>query len=122
MAATEHGRGCFRKIALRQDASADGIADVMVNVGDGIGELYGLTLERGWHAPGFRFDVPWDLRRFDDPITHLPGEIETAATFLQHLDHPQALIVVAEALLAEQFGEDLFACVPERRMAEIVAE
>ena len=49
--------GCDGKVARRYKPGADGIADVVIDVRDGISRLHHLTFERGRHAPAFGEDV-----------------------------------------------------------------
>ena len=61
----------------------------------------------------------------EDAVAHLPREVEAAAVALEPLDDAQRVLVVAEpaaAALAEHLVERLLARVPERRVAEVVAE
>ena len=57
----------------------------------------------------------------DDPVADFPGEVEATPLVLQDLDHPQALLVVAEGTVQER-GQGLLAQMPERRVPEVVAE
>jgi hypothetical protein len=61
----------------------------------------------------------------EDAVAHLLGQVEAVAVALQHLDHPQRVLVVAEAAataLAQRGIEGALARVAEGRVAEIVAE
>ena len=61
----------------------------------------------------------------EDPVPDLGGQVEPAAVALEDVDHPQRVLVVPEApveALLQHLVERLLACVPERRVAEIVAE
>src|SRR4029079_8274937 len=68
------------------------------------------------------------LRRagvLEDPVAHLPGEVEAATVALELLDDAKRVLVVPEsvpAAFADDLVERLLARVPERRMAEVVAE
>src|SRR5918996_4621966 len=56
-----------------------------------------------------------------DAVANLPGEIQASTVVFEQVDDPQALLVVVEPAW-HQSVEDAFACVPERCVAEIVAE
>ena len=61
----------------------------------------------------------------EDAVAHLLGQVEAATVALQHLDHPQRVLVVLEAAvtaLAQRRVERLLAGVAEGRVAEVVAE
>ena len=60
-----------------------------------------------------------------DAVAHLPGEVEAPAVVLQHLHHPDALLVVLEAPAPSSSSissHDLLAGVAEGRVAQVVAE
>ena len=98
-----------RQVGLGDHAGADGVVDVVAQVGDAVGEPTHLTLERGRQRP-----VPAVV---DDAVAHLPREVQR----LELLDHPQALERVAPrpVLVAAQ---RLLAHVAERRVAHVVAQ
>src|SRR5581483_11416678 len=61
----------------------------------------------------------------EDPVAHLPRQVEAAPVALEMLDDAEGVLVVAEAraaAFAQELVERLLPCVPERRMAEVVAE
>ena len=64
-----------------------GVVDVVVDVGDAVGEADDLPLQGG------RQRVAGVMA---DAVAHLPGEVEPPAVVLHHLDHPGALLVVRE--------------------------
>ncbi len=60
-----------------------------------------------------------------DAVAHRLGEVEAAAVALEHVDHPQRLLVVAKAApeaLVQRAVERLLAGVAEGRVAEVVPE
>ena len=69
--------------------------------------------------PDRRAGLPFRVLR--DPVAHLPGQVQPAAVVFEHVDDAQALLVVVEAA-RHQRVDDALAGVPERRVAEIVAE
>ena len=99
-----------------QDPGPQGVVDVVVDVGDAVDQLD---------------DPPLQGRRLvragvvEDAVADLLGQVEPAAVALQHLDHPQRVLVVLEAAaaaLAQGRVERLLAGVAEGRVAEVVAE
>jgi len=61
----------------------------------------------------------------EDAVARLDGEVKAATVALQHLDHTQRLLVVAEVApeaLVRRLVERLLARVPERRVPEVVPE
>ena len=100
-----------------------GVIDVVIHVRREVGDPDNLSLERlralGRRHPDRRAALP--LRVMRDAVAHLPGQVEARPIVLEHVDDPQALLVVVEAA-GDQLVEHALARVPERRMAEIVAE
>src|SRR5439155_4084486 len=83
---------------------------------DAIDDANDLSLER------LRLVGPGVL---EDPVADFLREVEAAPLALQRLDDAQRMLVVAEAVrsaLTQHVVERLLTRVPERRMAEIVAE
>ena len=115
------------EVVLRQHAGADGIADVVVEVGEGIGDFHDLAFQRIGDAPGFGEDVLPYLGAFEDGIARLIGEVEAVAgdaairAGLQHFDDADALDVVAE-LIRQALGEGILSGVAEGGVADIVPE
>ncbi len=99
-----------------ENPGADRVVDVVVDVRDAVDDADDLPLERlGLVGP----------RVLEDPVAHLPGEVQPAAVALEPLDHAERVLVVPEAAaaaLAQQLVERLLAGVAERRMPEVVAE
>jgi hypothetical protein len=56
-----------------------------------------------------------------DAVAHFPREVQALTIVLQHVDDPQALLVVIEAAWY-QFVQHALAGVAERRVAQIVAQ
>ena len=92
-----------------QQAVADRVVDVVVDVGDAVDEPDDLPLERlRLLRAGVR----------EDPVAHLGGEV-------QLLGDPERLLVVVEAgaeVLAQAAVELVLAGVAERRVAHVVPE
>ena len=80
--------GCAREVAGLEHAGADGVVEVVVHVGDAVGEPHDLRLERGGRRHGPRV--------VHDAVADLPREVQALAVVLQVVDDAQALLVVAE--------------------------
>ena len=60
-----------------------------------------------------------------DPVAHVVAQVQPRAVELEHVDDAQRVLVVAKAgaeALAQAVVEDVLADVPERRVAEVVAQ
>ena len=121
MGGAERAPHLVGEVGLADQAGADGVFDVVVEVGDRVGELHDLALERARGPPGFGGDGLATLRVLEDAVARLGAEVEAAPVALEVLDDAQGLLVVAEAS-GQQFAEALLASVAERRVAEVVAE
>lgn len=82
----------LRNIRLFQDSGPDGIVDIVIDIGDFIGEAHQLSLQRRRVPAGPV--VP-------DAVPHLPGQIQALAALLQLLHHPDTLFIMGEARTAE---------------------
>jgi hypothetical protein len=94
-----------------------GVVDVVVDVGDAVDEPHDPALERARHRR------PAGVA--EDPVAHVGGEVQALAVALEALDDPQRVLVVAELAaeaLAQAVVERGLADVPERRVAEVVAQ
>ena len=92
MAAAQRLRDLPRQLLLADQPRPDRVADVVVDVGDGVGQLHDLALQRRRGAVALGQDVLSHLGAVDDGVAHLPGQVQS----LQLLDHPQALLRVPE--------------------------
>ena len=113
----EHGDRLGRQVLLAQHAGAQRVVDVVVDVGDAIDDPHDAPLERARQRRAARVA--------DDPVAHVLGQVQAPAVELEHVDDPQRVLVMAEAAveaLAQAVVEHVLADVPERRVAEIVAE
>ena len=99
-----------------EHAGADRVVDVVIDVRDAVDDAHDLPLERlGLVGAGV----------LEDAVANLPREVQPTPVAFELLDHAQRMLVVPEpalTALAEKLVERLLAGVPERRMAEIVAE
>jgi hypothetical protein len=99
-----------------QDAGAQCVVDVVVDVRDAVDEADDLPLQ------GRRLVRP---RVVEDPVARLHREIEAAPVPLERLHDAQRLLVVPEMSAearGERLVEGLLARVPEGGVAEVVAE
>ena len=103
--------------AARDDPGAHGVVDIVIDVGDQIGQPDDLRLEgrRGCD------DRPETLGVGADPIDHLEGEVQPSTVELETLDHAHALIDVGEAARQDRV-QTFFAGVTERGVAQVVPE
>src|SRR5690349_10673147 len=100
----------LRQVGHAEDAGADRVVDVVVDVRDAVDDADDLALER------LRLDVAGVL---EDAVAYLPREVEAAPVALEMLDDAQRVLVVAESAptaLAQQLVERVLAGMAERRM------
>jgi hypothetical protein len=105
-----------REIVRADDPRPQRVVQVVVDVRDPIDEPHHPALERqGLLRP----------RVVEDPVAHRLRKVEPPPVALQYVHHPKGLTVVPEApsgALAERRIQGLLANVPERRVAEVVAQ
>ncbi len=119
----EHVDRVGRQRPLVQNARPHRVVDVVVDVGDDVGDARDLAFDRARTMLGRRADrqAVLALRVPRDAVAHLPREIQPLPAVLEHVDDAQALLVVAEAARHE-LVDDALAGMTERRMAEVVTE
>ena len=113
-----------RQVLRLQQPGARRIVDVVVDVGDEVGDAHDLPFERARaHAPAAMPtgapDFPFEC--FAMPSRTSQVRFRPAAVVLEHVDDAQALLVVVEPA-RHQRVEDALAGVAERRVPEVVAE
>ncbi len=104
-----------RQVALCEQARAQGVVDVVVDVRHAIHHPHDPPLRRARLARAARVA--------QDAVAHLLGQVQPGPVALQPLDHPQRVLVVAKApteALAQAAIQDLLADVPERRVPQVV--
>ncbi len=104
------------QVVRPQDPGPQRVVDVVVDVGDAVDQLDDPPLQRR---------RPVGAGVVEDAVAHLLGQVQALSVALEHLDHPQRVLVVAEAAaaaLAQRRVERLLADVAEGRVAEVVAE
>ena len=92
---------------LGDDAGANGVVDVVVEIGDPVGNGDDLALERRRCAA---------LLMVQNPVPHLKGQVEARAVILQKFYDAQALDVVLKPA-RHQLVEHALAAVPKRGVA-----
>ncbi len=105
----EHLDLVAREVGVDEEAVADRVVDVVVDVGDPVDDAHDPALERLGILRA---------RMGEDPVAHLVGEVEL-------LGDPQRLLVVAEAsseALGERLVERLLAGMAEGRVPRVVPE
>jgi hypothetical protein len=113
MGGAERGDNGLRQLLGGKDTRPHRIVDVVIDVGDAVGEPDDLRLERGRrrHRP----------RMVQDAVAHLPREVQALPVVLQMVDDAEGLLRMAERA-AEHRAERLLAEMAERRVPEVVAE
>ena len=100
-----------------------GIVDVVIDVGDDVGDARDLPFDRAGAMLRIGADrhaaLPFRMPR--DAVAHLPRQVQPLTVVLEHVDDAQALLVVIEAA-GNELVEDALAGMTERRVPEIVAE
>ena len=111
MRITQHGYTAFRQILLMQHTCADGIVNVVVNVGDTVCNAYHGALQGAWRTA---FLV------VHNAVPHFIGEVQPRAVF-QFFHNAQTLYVVFKAA-GHQAVQHAFACMAERCVTQIMSE
>ena len=106
-----------RDVGGGDDPGADGVVDIVIDVGHQIRQPDDLRLEgrRGCD------DRPETLGVGADSIDHLEGEVQPPAVELETLDHAHALIDVGEAARQDRV-QTFLAGVTERGVSQVVRE
>jgi hypothetical protein len=115
-----------RQIGLTDDAGADGVVYVMVDVGDAVGIADDDSLQRVRLLLRLHGEVLHSLAVAADAVADLIGEVEPLPVLFEHLHHAQALLGMVEAGLRVELAVDRveggLADVAEGGVAEIVAQ
>ena len=104
-----------------EDARPERIGEIVVEVGDGVGNPANLPFERQPLHRLFSQEVAARLGVVEYSIAYLPHQVQAAAVFFQLLDDSQALAAVAKSARM-QFVHSVLADVSERRVTEVVSE
>ena len=89
----------------------------MVDVRDAVDKPDDAPLERPGHRRASRVA--------QDPVAHVVAQVQPGAVALEHVHHPQRMLVVpkaADEALAEALIEHRLTEVPERSVAEVVPQ
>ena len=119
---TDDGADLCGDILLSDHPPAERIIQVVVHIGDDIGNSDDLPFQG--FGQGLRDRLVQGNRSLGmptDAVEYFDAEIESGAVFFQLFDNPQALGDMAKSS-GNQSGENLFSGVPKRRVPEIVAE
>ncbi len=110
-------------VVRTQNPGPHRIVDIVIDVGDDVGDAGDLPLDRARAMLGVGADrhAALALGVARDAVAHLPRQVEPVAVVLEHVDDPQALLVVVEAA-GDEVVEHALAGMPERRVPQIVAE
>ena len=112
-----------RQVLLAQQSRPHRIVDVVIHVGDDVGDARDLPFDRAGAMLGIGADrhAALPLRVPRDAVAHFPRQVQPGAIVLEHVDDAEALLVVVEAA-GDEIVEDALAGVAERRVPEVVAE
>ena len=98
-------------ILIGQNARADRVVDIMVDIGDLITAAYHHALQ--CCGPGV-------TGMAENAVAHLVGQVQTPSVLFQHIHHTKALLIVAEGL-SHAARQRILTGMTEGRMAQIVA-
>ena len=112
-----------RQLLAAQQSRPHRIVEVVVDVGDDVGDARDLSLDGRGAMLRRRADrqAALALRVPRDAVAHFPREVQALPIVFEHIDDAQALFVVVEPAGHER-AENALAGVAERRVAEVVPE
>ena len=112
-----------RQVLVSQQSRPHRIVDVVIHVGDDVGDSRDLPLDRARAVLGIGADrhAALPLRVARDAVAHFPRQVQPRAVVLEDVDDAKALLVVIEPA-GHELVEDALAGVAERRVPEVVAE
>ena len=117
---TEHVDDIRRDVLDRDQTGAHRVVEVVVDIGDAVGDADDLALERAGLARGRVGDAGAELGVTKDAVADGIRQVETTTVAFQMIDDAQTLLVVAKS--GEGLGQGGLAGVAERGVTEIVAE
>ena len=109
-----------RDIVDRHQTGAQRVVEIVVDIGDAVGDANDLAFERVRRSRRGMGDAGAELGVTKNAVADVIGQVETASVPFQVIDDAQALLVVAEA--GEGFRQGRFTGVAEGGVTEIVAE
>ncbi len=122
MAVSKDPADILRNVTGLNNTGAEGIAEVMVDVGDGIAEAADFGFEANLLV-GLtnRIEATAPLGVVEDTLPNFPGKVESLSFFLQHINDAQALLSMSEAA-GDSFSKKIFAKVAKRRVAKVMRQ
>ena len=121
VAISQHPENVEGQLAVLQNAGSEGVHQIVVQVGDGVGDSAYLAFEGQPFDQIASKEVASWLRVHQDSLAHFPGEVQAIAFLLQLLNNAEALVVVPEAS-GMQRAKLVFANVSKGGVSEVVAE
>ena len=112
MGESQHAGHLQRNINGVDDAAPQGILNIVVDIGDVVGQPDHLALQRGGGLP---------LGVAEDAVAHLPGQVQPLSVFFQTLHHPQGLLIVSKAA-GHQLVKGPLTGMSERGVPQIVSQ
>ena len=94
------------------DLAPQGVLDVVVDVGNLVGQTHYLSLQGGGLLA---------LGVADNAVAHLPGEVQALAPLFQPVHHPQGLLIVGKAA-GHKGAEQPLSRVAKRGVSQVMAQ
>ena len=112
-----------RQVLLSQQSRPHRVVDVVIHVGDDVGNPGDLPFDRARAMLGIgaHGHAALPFRVAGDAVADFPGQVQPGAIVLEHVDDAEALLVVVEPA-GDEIVEHALSGVAERRMPEVVAE
>src|SRR5215210_2692125 len=110
----------WRDFGRRNQAGSERIVEIVVDIGDAVGDPHHFAFERIRLSCRGVGDTRAELRVTKNAVPDRKRQVETAPIPFQMINHAKTLLVVPEA--REGFGQRGLTGMPERRVTEIVAE
>ena len=109
-----------RDIFHRHQTGSQRVVEIVVDIGDAVGDANHLTFERVRHSRRRVGDAGAELGVTKNAVADGKGQVETAPVAFQVIDDAKTLLVMAET--REGFRQGRFTGVPEGGVTEIVTE
>ena len=111
------------EIVEGDDAGADGVVDVVVDVRDRVADAHNLAFEGAGDLAGAALEDDLAFGVVQDAVADFVGEVEAASVpgAFEDVDNAKALLEMTEAA-GEELVEDGFAGVSEGCVAKVVSE
>ena len=111
-AVSQHVGKSSRDVLLPEDLTADGVVDIMVDIGHLIGKPHHIALQRGRMARG---------PVIHDAVPDLPGQVQPLPVLLQNLDNPHALPVMGKSS-RRKLIQDPLPRMAEGRVSDVMSQ